>query len=166
MMPVALCLLQTDGKFCFLCRIEDEVAAKTQFNKQIREVESQLQEVQEDLEVEREQRNKAEKMKRDLSEELEALKSELEDSLDTTAAVQELRNKREMEVTSLKRAMDEESKTHDIQIQDLRQRHSAMAEDMNEQLDQSKRVSNLYPWMFLVTLLSFQGDVSKRLVSS
>lgn len=36
-------------------------------------------------------RTKAEKLKRDLSEELEALKTELEDTLDTTAAQQELR---------------------------------------------------------------------------
>lgn len=37
-------------------------------------------------------RNKAEKIKRDLGEELEALKSELEDTLDTTATQQELRS--------------------------------------------------------------------------
>ena len=37
-------------------------------------------------------RNKAEKQKRDLNEELEALKNELLDSLDTTAAQQELRD--------------------------------------------------------------------------
>lgn len=63
------------------CRVEEEVAAKVTFQKQIREMESQLQEVQEDLDAEKEARNKAEKQKRDLGEELEALKSELEDSL-------------------------------------------------------------------------------------
>ena len=61
----------------FSCRVEDEQAQKTVAAKQIREVESQLQEVSEDLEAEREARNKAEKQKRDLSEELEALKSEV-----------------------------------------------------------------------------------------
>lgn len=82
-------------------------------------------------------------MKRDLSEELEALKSELEDSLDTTAAVSELRNKREQEVASLKKAIDDEVKGHEQQIQELRHRFAATQEDMNEQLDQSKRVSHL-----------------------
>ena len=43
----------------------------------MREIESALQETQEDLETERTQRQKAEKQKRDLSEELEALKTEL-----------------------------------------------------------------------------------------
>ena len=54
-------------------------------------MQAQLSELQEDLESEKQARNKAEKLKRDLSEELEALKTELEDTLDTTAAQQELR---------------------------------------------------------------------------
>ena len=72
----------------FWNRVESEVTTKAAIQKNIREMDSQLQEVQEDLDAEREARNKAEKQKRDLSEELEALKTELEDSLDTTAAVQ------------------------------------------------------------------------------
>ena len=60
----------------------DTTAATTnhcnfQAQKQNREIESALQETQEDLETERGHRQKAEKQKRDLSEELEALKTEL-----------------------------------------------------------------------------------------
>jgi predicted nuclease with TOPRIM domain len=49
-------------------RVEEELTSKTAVSKQIRELQSQLQEVQEDLEVERESRLKAEKQKRDLGE--------------------------------------------------------------------------------------------------
>lgn len=49
-------------------RVEEEVSVRTTFQKQIREVEGQLQEVQEDLETEKDARIKAEKQKRDLSE--------------------------------------------------------------------------------------------------
>ena len=59
--------------------------------KQVRELQAQLSELQEDLETEKVSRSKAEKLKRDLGEELEALKTELEDTLDTTATQQELR---------------------------------------------------------------------------
>lgn len=59
--------------------------------KKIRELEAQISELQEDLEMERQARTKSEKQRRDLGEELEALKTELEDTLDTTAAQQELR---------------------------------------------------------------------------
>lgn len=68
-----------------LMRIDEEAAMKAQSQKQQRELESQLAELQEDLEAEKIARSKAEKLKRDLNEELEALKNELLDSLDTTA---------------------------------------------------------------------------------
>ena len=71
--------------------MEEETTQKNMALKKIRELESQISELQEDLESERAARNKAEKQKRDLGEELEALKTELEDTLDSTAAQQELR---------------------------------------------------------------------------
>ena len=109
----------------------------------MRELEGQIQELQEDFDTEKEARNKAEKQKRDLSEELEALKSELEDSLETSVAVQELRNKREMEVVHLKKQIDDESKAKETQIQELRAKHTAAQEQLNEQIDTAKRVSHL-----------------------
>lgn len=72
-------------------RSDEETIQKNNALKQIRELQAHLAELQEDLESERMCRTKAEKLKRDLSEELEALKTELEDTLDTTAAQQELR---------------------------------------------------------------------------
>uniref|UniRef100_A0A3Q2YCY8 Myosin, heavy chain 10, non-muscle n=1 Tax=Hippocampus comes TaxID=109280 RepID=A0A3Q2YCY8_HIPCM len=124
-----------------LARTDEETAQKNNALKQIRELQAQLAELQEDLESEKLCRSKAEKLKRDLSEELEALKTELEDTLDTTAAQQELRTKREQEVAELKKAIDEESKNHEAQIQEMRQRHATALEELSEQLDQFK--SNL-----------------------
>ena len=77
-------------------------------------------------------------------QELEALKSELEDSMDTTAAAQELRQKREVEVTELKKQLEDAARTHDAQMQDLRHRHTQQLEQINEQLDQAKKVGDLY----------------------
>ncbi|XP_041075858.1 myosin-10 isoform X4 [Polyodon spathula] len=122
-----------------LARGDEEVAYKNNTLKQVRELQAQIAELQEDLESEKASRNKAEKLKRDLSEELEALKTELEDTLDTTAAQQELRTKREQEVTELKKAIEEETRNHESQIQEMRQRHAAALEDVSEQLEQAKR---------------------------
>lgn len=77
--------------FISTLRNEEEAAQKNLAQKLIREKEAQISELQEDLELERQCRSKAEKHRRDLGEELEALKSELEDHIDTTAAQQELR---------------------------------------------------------------------------
>uniref|UniRef100_A0A665XBU1 Myosin-10 n=1 Tax=Echeneis naucrates TaxID=173247 RepID=A0A665XBU1_ECHNA len=122
-----------------LARSDEEAIQKNNALKQIRELQAQLVELNEDLESEKMCRSKAEKLKRDLSEELEALKTELEDTLDTTAAQQELRTKREQEVAELKKAIDEETKNHEVQIQEVRQRHATALEELSEQLEQAKR---------------------------
>lgn len=51
-----------------MCRVEEEVSGKTSVTKQVRELQSQLQEIQEDFEAEKAARHKAEKQKRDLGE--------------------------------------------------------------------------------------------------
>uniref|UniRef100_A0A3Q4GVG3 Myosin-9 n=1 Tax=Neolamprologus brichardi TaxID=32507 RepID=A0A3Q4GVG3_NEOBR len=117
----------------------EEAAQKNLAQKKIRELEAQLSELQEDLELEKQARAKAEKHRRDLGEELEALKTELEDTLDSTAAQQELRSKRETEVAQLKKTLDDESKVHEQQLVDLRQKHSQAFDELNEQLEQAKR---------------------------
>lgn len=43
----------------------------------------------------------------------------------------------------LKKAMEEEGRSHEAQIQDLRQKHSQSVEDLSEQLEQAKRVRDL-----------------------
>nr|XP_021492393.1 myosin-9 [Meriones unguiculatus] len=135
-----------------LARVEEEASQKNMALKKIRELEAQISELQEDLESERASRNKAEKQKRDLGEELEALKTELEDTLDSTAAQQELRSKREQEVSILKKTLEDEAKTHEAQIQEMRQKHSQAVEELAEQLEQTKRLG---PHLFknLVNLL-------------
>lgn len=72
--------------------LEEESRQRGAAVKRIREMEVLLSELQEDLEAERAARGKVEAARRDLGEELNALRSELEDSLDTTAAQQELRS--------------------------------------------------------------------------
>ncbi|ROL41705.1 Myosin-9 [Anabarilius grahami] len=122
-----------------LARIEEEAALKNTAQKNIRELEAQISELQEDLELEKAARAKAEKQRRDLAEELEALKTELEDTLDSTAAQQELRAKRETEVSHLKKTLEDEARSHEQMLVEVRQKHNQAFEELNEQLEQSKR---------------------------
>merc|ERR1712241_1265292 len=101
-----------------------EAAGKANAQKALREMEGQLSEVVEDLEAEKEARNKAEKQKRYLNEELEALKNELLDSLDVTAAQQELRTAREKELAKTKNNLEEALTNHETMMTDMRHKHS------------------------------------------
>lgn len=51
--------------------------------------------------------------------------------------------KREQEVAELKKALEDETKNHEAQIQDMRQRHATALEELSEQLEQAKRVRTL-----------------------
>ncbi|XP_045437600.1 myosin-14 isoform X1 [Pipistrellus kuhlii] len=122
-----------------LARVEEEGGARALLLKSLREAQAGLSEAQEDLEAERVARAKAEKQRRDLGEELEALRGELEDTLDSTNAQQELRSKREQEVTELKKALEEETRVHEMAVQELRQRHGQALGELAEQLEQARR---------------------------
>merc|ERR1719341_639239 len=122
-----------------MMKVDEESAGKAQAQKALRELEGQLSEVAEDLDAEKEARNKAEKQKRDLNEELEALKNELLDSLDVTAAQQELRTAREKELANIKKALEEDSSSHEQVITDMRHKHSHELSQLNNNIDQLKK---------------------------
>uniref|UniRef100_A0A8C2SJ38 Myosin motor domain-containing protein n=1 Tax=Capra hircus TaxID=9925 RepID=A0A8C2SJ38_CAPHI len=125
--------------------------------KSLREAQAGLAEAQEDLEAERAARAKAEKQRRDLGEELEALRGELEDTLDSTNAQQELRSKREQEVTELKKALEEETRIHEVAVQELRQRHGQALGELAEQLEQARRSKGTWE----KTRLTLEAEVSE-----
>lgn len=41
----------------------------------------------------------------------------------------------------LKRALEEETRTHEAQVQEMRQKHTQAVEELTEQLEQFKRVN-------------------------
>lgn len=51
-----------------------------------------------------------------------------------------LRSKRETEVAHLKKTLDDEAKVHEQQLGEMRQKHGQAFDELNEQLEQAKRV--------------------------
>ncbi|KAG7336017.1 hypothetical protein KOW79_000710 [Hemibagrus wyckioides] len=120
-------------------RLEEEGARRAEAQRALREAMSQVSELKEEVENERGMRERAEKQRRDLGEELEALRTELEDTLDTTAAQQELRSRREAELGELQRMVEEDTRRHEAQLSEMRVKHSAAIDSLQEQLDNAKR---------------------------
>jgi len=54
-------------------------------------------------------------------------------------AQQELRSKREQEVASLKKAIEEETANHESHLQDMRHKHTTELTAINEQLENFKK---------------------------
>lgn len=60
-----------------------------------------------------------------------------------TSPLRVSRAKRETEVAQLKKTLDDETKVHNQQICDMRQKHTEAFNELNEQLEQAKKVTNV-----------------------
>ena len=126
--------------FLYYIRIDEEAAARAKLDKSNRELATQLQETIDDLESEREARGKSEKMKKQLNEELDKLQEMLEETTSSTTTQKEIRAQRESELAALKKTLEEEITSHEETISSMRQKHSRAVEDLNEQLENARKV--------------------------
>merc|ERR1712079_703068 len=118
-----------------LAKIEDEQTLGGKYAKQVKELQSRLEELDEELTIERANRAKAEKNRATLSRDIGDLAEKLEDAGNNTATQIELNKKREAELAKLKGDLDESNIAHEGTLAALRQKHNNNMAEMGEQID-------------------------------
>merc|ERR1719362_2635768 len=116
-------------------KIDDEATLGSKYNKQVKELQGRLEELDEELTIERTNRAKAEKNRADLSRDIGDLAEKLEDAGNNTATQIELNKKREAELAKLKAELDESNIAHEGTLAALRQKHNNNMSEMGEQID-------------------------------
>merc|ERR1712158_83495 len=116
-------------------KIEDEQTLGSKYGRQIKELQSRLEEVDEELAIERQNRAKAEKNRSLLSRDIEDLGQRLEDAGNNTATQIELNKKREAELAKLKGELEESNISHEGTLAALRQKHNNNMAELGEQID-------------------------------
>merc|ERR1739838_1079884 len=116
-------------------KIEDEHTLGSKYGKQIKELQGRIEELDEELVIERGSRAKAEKNRADLSRDIGDLAEKLEDAGNNTATQIELNKKREAELAKLKAELDESNIAHEGTLAALRQKHNNNMSEMGEQID-------------------------------
>jgi len=116
-------------------KIEDEQTLGGKYNKQTKELQSRLEELDEELCLERQNRGKAEKNRSLLARDIEDLSQKLEDAGNNTATQIELNKKREAELFKLKAELEESNIAHEGTLAALRQKHNNNMAEMGEQID-------------------------------
>ena len=91
------------------------------------------------MESERESRKRLELEKRNLMEEIESLRNELIDNADISQEIHDREKKREEELSSLKRVVDQTHKDRDTTVNDLRSKHAKEIEELTNQFENAKR---------------------------
>merc|ERR1712241_759444 len=123
-----------------LSKPEDEQSLVAKVQKTIKEVQARIEEMEEELEAERQGRAKAERQRSDLSRELENLGERLNEASGATAAQIELNKKREAEVTKLRRDLEEAKIQQEATIVGLKKKHQDAIAEMQEQVEQLNKI--------------------------
>merc|ERR1711970_116215 len=116
-------------------KIEDEQTLAGKLHTQIKELQARLEELDEELECERQARARADKGRGQLRRELDELNEKLEETGSNTAAQIALNTRREEELAKLKMELDEANIGHESTLAMLRQKHNACISELGEQID-------------------------------
>merc|ERR1719447_2386940 len=116
-------------------KIEDESTLGGKYGKQVKELASRVEELDEELFLERQHRAKAEKNRSVLSRDIQDLGARLEEAGSNTSTQIELNKKREAELMKLKGELEEANIAHEGILAALRQKHNNTMSDMGEQID-------------------------------
>merc|ERR1712158_52411 len=116
-------------------KIDDEATLGSKYAKQAKELQARLEELDEELAVERGNRSKAEKSRTMLKKDIEDIASRLEEAGSNTATQVELNKKRGGELARLKSELEELNIAHEGTLAALRMKHNNTMADLGEQID-------------------------------
>ena len=116
-------------------KIEDEQTLAGKYTKQVKELTSRIDELDEELTLERASRAKAEKNRSILSRDIADIAGRLEEAGANTTVQIELNKNREAELGKLKSELEESNISHEGTLVAMRSKHNNTMSDMGEQID-------------------------------
>merc|ERR1711890_107860 len=125
-----------------LAKLEDEQSLVSKVQKQIKENQCRVEELEEELEAERQARAKAERQRSDLARELEGLGERLAEAGGATNAQIELNKKREAEVGKLRKDIEEANIQQESILSNLKRKHQDAIQEMTDQIEQLQKMKS------------------------
>merc|ERR1719431_342730 len=116
-------------------KIDDEATLAAKYAKQAKELMARIEELDEELQVERNNRAKAEKSRTMLKKDIEDISSRLEEAGSNTATQVELNKKRKAELGRIKAELEELKIAQEGTLAALRMKHNNTMGDLGEQID-------------------------------
>merc|ERR1719186_550965 len=121
-------------------KLDDEQGHVGKLQKNIKECQSRVEELEEELEAERQARAKAERQRSDLAREIEQLGERLDEAGGATSAQIELNKKREAEVGKLRKDLEEANIQQESILSNLKRKHQDATQEMSDQIDQLQKM--------------------------
>ncbi|CAJ0945734.1 unnamed protein product, partial [Mesorhabditis belari] len=116
-------------------RLEDEQALAGRLIRQQKENAQRLQEMEDELEHERQARSKADRARAELQRELDELNERLDEQNGNCEAQLEVNKKKDAELAKIRRELDELNMGHEDQLASLRKRNNDQVAELTAQLE-------------------------------
>merc|ERR1712018_535261 len=113
-------------------KLEDEQGFVSKVQKSIKENQGRVEELEEELEAERQARAKAERQRSDLARELEELGDRLDEAGGATNAQLELNKKRDAEVQKFRKDLEEAHIQQETILMNLKKKHQDASPEMTK----------------------------------
>merc|ERR1711992_330740 len=123
-------------------KLEDEQSIVAKLMKAIKEHQGRVEEMEEELEAERQARSKAEKQRSDLAKEFEQLGDRLDEAGGATLAQIELNKERENEINKMRKDCEEANIQQESIMMSLKKKHQDAIQEMTEQIDQLSKMKS------------------------
>merc|ERR1719516_575793 len=134
-------IMRKDNEITALAaKLDDEQGLVGKVQKGIKEHQSRVEEMEEELEAERQARVKAERQRSDLARELESMGERLNEASGATSAQVELNKKREAEVAKLRKDLEECRIQNEATVLTLKKKQGDAVGEMNDQMDQLSKM--------------------------
>merc|ERR1719447_288668 len=116
-------------------KLDDEQNLVAKAQKGIKEIQGRVENMEEELEAERQARAKAERQRSDLAREIDQLGERLDEASGATTAQVELNKKREYEVGKLRKDVEEANIQQESILSNLKRKQGDASAEMTEQID-------------------------------
>jgi len=126
----------------FANKLEDEQSLVSKVQKSIKEFQGRIEQMEEELEAERQARAKAERQRSDLAREAENLNERLNEACGATAAQVELNKKRDAEVGKLRKDVEEAHIQREATTASMKKKQQDAVMEMNEQIEQLTKMKS------------------------
>merc|ERR1712142_718854 len=116
-------------------KLDEEQSHVGKMQKNIKEAQGRVEELEEELEAERQARAKAERQRSDLAREIEQLGERYDEASGATVAQVELNKKREAEIVKLRKDVEESNIANASVLGNLKRKQGDSVLEMQEQID-------------------------------
>merc|ERR1712115_48831 len=123
-----------------MSKLEDEQSLVAKVQKSIKENQARVEELESELEAERQARAKAERQRSDLAREFENMGERLNEASGATAAQVELNKKREAEVTKIRKDFEEAYIQNEAIMASLKKKQQDSVAEMTEQAETINKI--------------------------